>query len=291
VVASTPWGNADTVTVFVTGSILVASTRGGSADIFAFDPGTPADFQPVVSSPAREYSPAYSPDGTRLAFATDRDGNAEIYVADVDGQHVTRLTDTPATEDDPSWTADGRRLVYMSNADGTVQIWSMSADGSDQRQLTRGAGLSQGPVVSPGGGRVAFTTTRDGNYDVYVMELDGSNARNVTASPSNEIAVQWVGDSALAFLREERSGAAVTRMVMRMPLAGGVAASLTPSQLLIREFAITPDGGLVVAVVETPGPSGTAVFRLFLIPADGAVPTEVPRSGDRDLLVTPAVRR
>ena len=70
-------------------------------------------------------SPSWSPDGRRLAFVSDREGNSGIYVMDVDGQNQTRLTDSDGWIRSLSWSPDGRRLVFESNG----EIYVMDADG------------------------------------------------------------------------------------------------------------------------------------------------------------------
>ncbi|NIM49837.1 MAG: hypothetical protein GTN62_06210 [Gemmatimonadales bacterium] len=289
VVASTPWGNADTAEVFVQGEILVTSMRAGSPDVFAFERSAPAQFIQITHEPSQEFSPAYSPDGSRIAFVTDRDGNFEVYVVDAVGSNVQRLTTSPATEGYPAWSPDGRQIFYQSDADGTMQIWAMNADGSNQRQLTRAAGVNQQPAVSPDGNTVAFASTRDGNYEIYLMNLDGANQRNFTLSQANETAPAWMGDSAIAFVREDRSGGTPTRMVTRMNFAREESA-LTQVQLTVTDFAIAKGGDLLAAVVMSPGPTGATIQRLFLIPLGQGSPSEVPRQGERDQLVTPAFR-
>ena len=214
VIATTPWGNADTARVFVQGDVLVTSTRRGSADIYAFDRNFPAQLstlarflravpcqlRPIAQHPAREVSAAYAPDGTRIAFVTDRHGNFEIYAADADGSSIARLTQTGANEGNPTWTRNGQKIVYQSNegGGGTTQLWIMDADGSNQRQLTSGTASNIQPAASPDGATIAFTSTRDGRHQIYLMSLDGSNQRNFTASVDDETLPAWVGDTAPA---------------------------------------------------------------------------------------------
>jgi Tol biopolymer transport system component len=82
--------------------------------------------------PADDFSPRWSPDGSRLAFVSDRDGNEEIYVMNSDGSGQTRLTDSPASDAGPSWSSDGKRITFVSERDGEARQYSMNADGTNQ---------------------------------------------------------------------------------------------------------------------------------------------------------------
>ena len=291
VTATTPWGNADTARVFVQGDVLVTSTRGGSADIYAFDRNFPAQLSPIAQHPAWDVSAAYAPDGTRIVFVTDRDGNFEIYSADADGSNTARVTRSGANEGNPTWTRDGQQIVYQSNegGGGTTQLWIMDADGSNQRQLTSGTASNIQPAVSPDGATIAFTSTRDGRHQIYLMNLDGSNQRNFTGSVDNETLPAWVGDTAIAFLHVEGTGRRASHTVVRMNFSRETTA-LTQPQLSIRDFAISNDGELLAAAAVAPTPAGGEAQRLFLIPLGVGTPVEVPREGEQDELVHPSFR-
>ena len=64
-------------------------------------------------------------------FASERDGNREIYVMNIDGSEQIRLTDNPAVDSDPVWAPDGSRIAFWSRRDGNFEIYVMNADGSD----------------------------------------------------------------------------------------------------------------------------------------------------------------
>jgi len=81
-------------------------------------------------------SPSWSPDGTKIAFCSTKDGNAEIYVMNADGTGAIRLTNNPAWEDSPSWSPDGTRIAFDSSRDGNTEIYVMNADGTGQTRLT-----------------------------------------------------------------------------------------------------------------------------------------------------------
>ena len=80
---------------------------------------------------------SWSPDGQRIAFVSDRDGNDEVYVVNVDGG-LRNLTRNPARDGHPVWSTDGRTVGFVSNRGGNRDIYVMNADGTRQRNLTRG---------------------------------------------------------------------------------------------------------------------------------------------------------
>ncbi len=78
---------------------------------------------------------AWSPDGTKIAFTSDRDGNFEIYVMNADGRNPTRLTSDPATDNFPAWSPDGTKIAFDSRRDGNFEIYVMNADGTNPTRL------------------------------------------------------------------------------------------------------------------------------------------------------------
>jgi TolB protein len=135
-------------------------------------------------------TPAWSPDGRKLAFVSERDGNAEIYVMNADGSEQENLTRQPATDSHPSWSADGRRIAFVSRRDGNSEIYVMNADGSGPRNLTRTPFYDRDPAWSPDGRRIVFLRATRSNrgplgvirfwgYELYVVNADGSGLRKL----------------------------------------------------------------------------------------------------------------
>lgn len=298
VVGTTQWGKADTVDVYVQAEIVVISTRRGNVPtLYAFDRASSHRLTPLTQdTAAAQTDPAPSPDGSRIAYITDRDGNAEIYVMNADGSNPRRLTSTTASEGSPAWTPDGTKIVYASNAaegtTGTFHIWIMNADGSNPRQLTQGAHSDFQPAVSPDGGTVAFTTDRDLNYNVYLMGIDGSNQRQFTRAPAQETNPVWFSDGQLAYLLQE-PGRTLTSRVMRSNVATGEATPVSPQGLAISDFDVSKAGDLMALVVTQFGRGGNVSQKLYLLAlnAPGAVPAEVPPAGSQDRLTSPAFRK
>jgi dipeptidyl aminopeptidase/acylaminoacyl peptidase len=144
--------------------------------------------------------PAYSPDGSRIAFVSaNPGGNYQIFVINADGTGRRLVTTDPSVKGQPAWSPDGTRIAYVANSfdvDGQTdhEIWSVNADGSGHRQLTdtpQGVNDTQ-PAWSPLGDKIAFE--RGG--DVYVMNSSGGGEANLTpTSPAGCTRCYQNGDS------------------------------------------------------------------------------------------------
>ncbi len=298
VVGTTAWGKADTVDVYVQAEIVVISTRRGNVPLlYAFERASPTRLSPLTQdTTASQTDPAPSPDGARIAYITDRDGNAEIYVMNADGSNPRRVTNTPASEGTPAWTPDGARIVYASNAadgtTGTFHIWIMNADGSGQRQLTQGSYSDFQPAVSPDGGTIAFTTDRDKDYNVYLMGTDGSNQRQFTRATAPETNPVWFADGQLAYLLQE-PGRTLSSRVMRATISTGEAVPISPQGLAVSDFDVSKAADLMALVVTQFGRGGNVSQKLYLLQlnAAAAVPAEVLPASSQDRLTSPAFRK
>jgi Tol biopolymer transport system component len=151
----------------------------------------------VTHNAADDSDPAWSPDGTKIAFVSNRNGgDNEIYTANSsDGSGVRKLTDNENQEFEPAWSPDGTRIVF--NRD--YNIWTMNTDGADQKQLTEvlGTGGRYDPDWSPDGTKIAYASWNDPVWaeDIWVMNADGSGKRNVTnSSEEGDIDPAWSPD-------------------------------------------------------------------------------------------------
>jgi Tol biopolymer transport system component len=160
----------------------------------------------VLLSDKDDIHPVWSPDGKRIVFASGGDGNLEIYVVDVDGGNVRRLTDTPeGNELDPAWSPDGKKIVYDFTLEGaTGDIWVMDTDGSNKRQLTNHPANDTNPSFSPDGTQILFQSDRDGDYEIYVMNADGSSVRQLTFNDVDDAKPSWSLDSRRILFTSDR---------------------------------------------------------------------------------------
>lgn len=153
----------------------------------------------LTFEPSNESKPAWSPDGSKIAFVSDRDGNYEIYVMDANGSNQERLTYNIYSDGTPAWSPDGTMIAFASNKDGSPGIYSMNCDGSKQERLVACENIEVlgspcsfcgEPAWSPDGANIVFGTGWTWPIvepysvsDLYILELAGGTLRQFTDGP------------------------------------------------------------------------------------------------------------
>ncbi len=180
-------------------------------------PGAPASSAPVlaISSTKAEYHPEFSPDGRRVAFASTRSGDAEIWVSDPDGSNAVQLTSMGALETQcPHWSPDGQSIAFSSNPEGEFDIYVVPAAGGKPRRLTSHPAIDIATSFSRDGKWIYFSSMRSGDYRVWKMPVDGGDAIQVT--PNQGTQAFEAPDGSLYYL-----AASIVSPVWRLPPSGG----------------------------------------------------------------------
>lgn len=152
-------------------------------------------------------TPAWSPDGNKIAFVSDRDHNLEIYLMNVNGSGQTNLTNSAGSDQSPLWSPDGSKIVFVSERDGNSEIYVMNLDGSGLKNLTNRASQEQSPVWSPDGSKIIFVANENGQSDIYVMNADGSGQTNLThTAAANDMTPKWSPDGLQIVFATNRDG-------------------------------------------------------------------------------------
>jgi len=125
---------------------------------------------------------AWSPDGSQIAFASDQDGDYDIYLISPEGGEPRALTFNETEDRDPAWSPDGEFIAFSSDQSGPgfLEVWRMTKDGATPEQLTNDANNSYAPAWSPDGTLIAFVSDRRIDTDLYVMNADGTGERLLT---------------------------------------------------------------------------------------------------------------
>jgi len=287
ITATAPGGRRAVAEVFVQGEIVVASSRTGRFQLYAAERANLAQLRKIMDDTAVATEAAFSPDGSRIAFTSTRDGQPEIYIMDADGTSAARLTNSPGADGDASFTADGQAVVFHSLRTGHREIFLQPITSSDAVQLTQEPADNSQPTVSPDGETIAFVSNREGNNHIWLMSKDGSSQRPVTRGPqSKETAPRFMRDGSLAYLLEQKESGRTVTQVVKVDLATGKVTPLSGVDLVVADFTVSPAGdllGLVVAVQKN-------VFRVYVQPVGAAgsgAPVPIPTTG-AEQMVSPA---
>lgn len=222
-----------------------------------------------------DITPALSPDGERLAFASDRNGAWDLYTLDLGTGEILQITDTPEYDAGPTWSPDGLFLAYESLVEGNLEILIASLDQDEAPiRLTEDPGPDHSPVWSPLGREIAFVSVRSGQPDIWVADLQdaGDRFRNLTASPEaierrpawspDGLRLVWaaVRNGLHEILIGQADGQSPPTIVGQgswpvwSPSAGMIIAGLeAPNQVLLTGFSLQTPGLIALPALRLPG--------------------------------------
>ncbi len=178
----------------------------------------------VTQAIAPGFAPAWSPDGTRLAYECGEN----ICAIDADGTGFTQLTVGAAGNHHPSWSPDGSKIAFAETQAGVADLYVMGASGSGAVRLTQDVGFVGSPAWSPDGTKIAFDCRVDaGNDDLCSVNADGTGFARLTTDPARDYGAAWKPDgSTLAFATTRYLGDQIALLnaadggVIRAGLAG-----------------------------------------------------------------------
>jgi tol-pal system beta propeller repeat protein TolB len=171
--------------------VMCSTGKNGSLEILTV-PLKGGDPTWLTDNAAKDYMPAWSPDGKTIAFVSDRDGVQYIYLMDADGGNPRRLTTNEYPELSPAWSPDGSRLAFFSGNNDVTNIFVVEADGTGSMNITKqDSGFNEDPTWSPDGTLLAFWSSRSGDNEIYRMGADGGGVTNLTNSPGPDENPSW----------------------------------------------------------------------------------------------------
>ncbi|MDE0504723.1 MAG: DPP IV N-terminal domain-containing protein [Candidatus Poribacteria bacterium] len=207
---------------------------------------------------------------SRIVFASNRDGDWDIYSMDVNGENLLQLTNHRTSDEYPAWSPDGKRIAFNSNRGLSPDLYVMDSDGNNAIRLTRDGRSKSRPSWSPDGARIAYSSFRleIGNYEIYVMDADGNNEINLTNHKWNDVNPSWSPDGReMAFESFRTGGFNDPTHIFVMNADGTERRNLTADTHLRFNSAPSwsPDGHKIVFSSKF----NLAGHDLFVITADG----------------------
>jgi hypothetical protein len=219
-----------------------------------------------MNHPADERYPGFSPDGTKMVFISNRDGDWEIFMRDVASGTVTQLTSNAALDTGPAWSPDGAKLAFSSDRDGQEEIYVMKPDGTGVQRLTSNPAYESGPAWSPDGTKMLFASERDGNREIYVMRADGGQQTRLTNAASLEQSADWQPLGALDPYPRPGGGTP-----LRVPLVPAFSACGAPNGSHVPPLdagSCAPPAQESTLLTTSSTGAGSGLIRLVVIPGD-----------------------
>jgi Tol biopolymer transport system component len=240
---------------------LLYSTKSVNTDIHRVDlTATDAKPERFLSSTRYEASPSYSPDGKRIAFASDRGGLQQIWVADADGGNTLPLTSfSSGLADSPKWSPDGQFIVFDARPEGNADIYTVPSGGGAVKRLTNYPGEDHVPFWSKDNW-IYFGSTRAGGAQIFRMRPDGSAVQQVTHDGGYYGEISLDGKSLYYSLYQSVVG----KGLWKMPPEGGATQVLGPDSLFAGLTWVLGVNGIYAI-----GPRKPEGFPAIFYPFDG----------------------
>ena len=224
----------------------------------------------------RDVCPSISPDGRKILFSSNRDGDYEIYVMSRNGSNQQRLTTSVGFDLHPDWSPDGSKIAFFSERDGNYEIYVMEANGSNQTRLTFNTWQDQLPDwlpnSSPDSLKILFTSNQTGTYGIYKMNSDGTDIQVIYDGPIQELMGRWSPDgSKIVFVKMIDWNS--QRDVWRMDFDGSNETQLTFNPAIDEDACWSPDGTKLVFQSDRNG-----LYQLFTMNPDGSEQELIPNS-------------
>ncbi len=223
----------------------------------------------ALSSPEPIISPAWSPNGTKVAYVSFERKKPIVYIHDLSTGRRYIVSDQKGNNSAPAWAPDGQRLVVALSLPGNTQIYSVNADGSGLRKLTRGTTIDTEPFYSPDGNWIYFTSDRGGSPQIYRMPAQGESentAQRVTFTGPYNTSVRVSPDGKwLAYI--SRAGGGYKLYVQDLQTGAANAVTNTAHD---ESPSFAANGQYILYATQA---NGRAV--LAAVPADGSGPPQI----------------
>lgn len=150
-------------------------------DLYLIESATGAMTNLTHTPDASEWTPEWSPDGQRIAFASNRDGDSEIFIMDEGTRNIRQLTHNRCYDGRPRWSPDGKWILYETDCEGgDWDLYLIDADGRNPRPVTVNATHDYAPAWSPDGRWIAYAGNADGDYEIYLITPEGKHPQRLT---------------------------------------------------------------------------------------------------------------
>jgi TolB protein len=186
-------------------SLLYTSYKRGRPALYGIDLLSGRD-APIWWKSGLNLGGRFSPDGSMIALAIEKDGNTDLVLLRPDGQMNRRFTDSWAIDVSPSWSPDGSQIAFCSDRGGGPQIYIQPVGGGDARRVTFKGNYNTSPAWSPDGKRIAYVSRNEGSFNIFTTDLEGADVRQLTQGMGRNEDPAWSPDSRYLVFSSSRTG-------------------------------------------------------------------------------------
>lgn len=190
------------------GSRIAFAQTGRQAEIATIG-ADGADLKVLTRMGSECLMPAFSPDGSQIAFTSYLRGTPDLWVVAAGGGRARTVTKKPGMNSGADWSPDGRNIVLTQSYEGNAELYRVNLDGTRSDRLTRGPFIDMSATHSPDGSQIAFVSDRGGSPQVYVMPANGGAPRRLTFQGGNNTTPRWNPDAKkprIAFTGRDEKG-------------------------------------------------------------------------------------
>ncbi|MFC2086149.1 DPP IV N-terminal domain-containing protein [Bacteroidota bacterium] len=148
----------------------------------------------LTNDQAANMAPKFSPDGTKIVFARNIDGNHDIWTMQTDGSGLTQISFDESSDNFPCFSPDGQKIAFASNRSGNFDIWIKDLVNEELNQITTDPGNEYTPCWSPDGNHLAYINDKSGYFDIYIISLADSNLVQFTSNSADDMYPSWSPD-------------------------------------------------------------------------------------------------
>lgn len=259
------------------GRMLAFTTLHQNADLWRLPVSLPLGLaagepSPVVATTREDSRGAWSPDGSMVAFNSDRAGEMNIWIQPVAGGPARQLTTGSGGDYQPNWSPDGKRIAFFSSRAGRPGIFSVEVASGAVATLASGGFIAGAPFWSPDGSRIAYQSDASGRNEVWVMLADGSGQRQLTNVGVGGHFLRWTADGESVVFR-----CFTRQQTMRVPAAGGEPEIFAPGMKGGAHLSFSPDQSRIMDV--------TGHRTLWSSPVAGGEPQKVFEFADSSVRI------